>query len=130
MTLEDNRQIDSELLTKSLLDIAIEAWRLGRLFERLLAEQDTNKQDKYRAQFRWFQKKVESSLASLGMRIENIEGHPFDIGVAATPLNLEEFDQDDKLVIDQMLEPIIMSSTGVVRTGTVTLKKISESGEE
>lgn len=130
MVSEKNESINPELLTKSLLDIATEAWRVGRLFERLLVEQDTNKQDKYRAQFRWFQKKVESSLASFGMRIENIEGHPFDTGVAATPLNIEEFDQDDKLVVDQMLEPIIMSSTGVVRTGTVTLKKMSESGEE
>lgn len=130
MATENDEQLHSETIIQSLLDIATEAWRVGRLFERLLVEQDANKQDKYRAQFRWFQKKVESSLASLGMRIENIEGHPFDTGVAATPLNIEEFDRDDKLVIDQMLEPIIMSSTGVVRTGTVILKKISESGEE
>lgn len=125
---EDNQQTDSDL-TKSLLDLTVEAWRLGRLFERLLAEQDINKQDKYRAQFRWFQKKVEKSLADFGMRIENIEGHPFDTGVAATPLNIEEFGPNDKLVVEQMLEPIIMGSTGVVRTGTVTLKKISESEE-
>ena len=61
------------------------------------------------------------------MRIENIEGHPFDTGVAATPLNIEEFEPDDKLIIDQMLEPVVMSSTGVVRTGTVILKKINKS---
>lgn len=125
----NDAQLHSEAIIQSLLDIATEAWRVGRLFERLLAEQDINKQGKYRAQFRWFQKKVENSLAGFGMRIENIEGHPFDTGVAATPLNIEEFGPNDELVIDQMLEPIIMSSNSVIRAGTVTLKRVSESGE-
>lgn len=58
------------------------------------------------------------------MRIVNVEGHVFDPGMAATPLNLEEFKPDDTLIVDQMLEPIIMGPDGVVRTGTVTLRKV------
>ncbi len=58
------------------------------------------------------------------MRIVNIEGHPFDPGMAATPLNIEEFGSEDALVVDQMIEPIIMGPDGVARTGTVTLRKV------
>jgi hypothetical protein len=58
------------------------------------------------------------------MRIVNIEGHPFDTGMAATPLNIEEFNEKDTLIVDQMLEPIIMGSEGLVKTGIVTLRKI------
>ena len=58
------------------------------------------------------------------MRIVNVESHAFDPGIAATPLNIEEFGSEDVLVVDQMLEPIIMGPDGVVRTGTVTLRKV------
>ena len=84
---------------------------------------DESEQRRHQSQLRWFQKKVEESLSEVGMRIVSIEGHAFDPGMAATPLNLEEFEAHDALVVDQMLEPIVMGPTGVVRAGTVTLKK-------
>ena len=58
------------------------------------------------------------------MRIVNVEGHAFDSGMAATPLNIDEFDAKDALMVDQMLEPIIMGKEGLVKTGTVTLRKV------
>ena len=121
---EDSRQVSPETLAKALLDVAVESWRLGRLLDRLLTKLDAGEQGRYRSQFRWFQRKLEDSLTDTGMRIVNVEDHPFDPGMAATPLNIEEFESNDTLVVDQMLEPIIMGSDGVVRTGTVTLKKV------
>jgi hypothetical protein len=44
--------------------------------------------------------------------------------MAATALNAEDFDPDDNLVVDQMLEPIIMGEEGLARTGTVILRKV------
>ena len=113
-----------EVLTKSLLDVAVESWRFGRLFDRLLLKLDAGEQGRYRGQFRWFQRKLEDSLTDAGMRIVNVEGHDFDPGMAATALNIEEFGSDDALVVDQMLEPIVIGPEGVVRTGTVTLRKM------
>ena len=121
---EQTQEPDSADLTKSLLDIAVESWRFGRLFDRLLTKIDAGEQGRYRSQFRWFQKKLEDSLTDAGMRLVNVEGHPFDPGMAATPLNIEEFGSEDTLVVDQMLEPIIMGPDGVVRTGTVTLRQV------
>ena len=121
---ENMRQPSSEALTKSLLDVAVESWRFGRLFDRLLTTLDAGEQSRYRGRFQWFQRKLEDSLADAGMRIVNVEGHPFDPGVAATPLNIDEFESEDPLIVDRMLEPIIMGPDGVIRTGTVTLKKV------
>lgn len=121
---DDSQQADPATLTKSLLDVAVESWRFGRLFDRLLLKLDAGEQGRYRGQFRWFQRKLEDSLTDAGMRIVNVEGHPFDPGMAATPLNIEEFGSEDTLVVDQMLEPIIMGPDGLVRTGTVTLRKV------
>ena len=121
---DERQEPSSEDLKKSLLDIAIESWRFGRLFDRLLTKIDAGEQGRYQGQYRWFQKKLEDSLTVAGMRVVNVEGHPFDPGMAATPLNIEEFESQDKLVVDQMLEPIIMGPDGLVRTGTVTLRKV------
>ena len=121
---EQDGKFDLEVLTKSLLDVAVESWRFGRLFDRLLLRLDAGEQGRYRGQFRWFQRKLEDSLTDAGMRIVNVEGHDFDPGMAATPLNIEEFGSEDALIVDQMLEPIIMGPDGVVRTGTVTLRKV------
>ena len=85
---------------------------------------DAGEQGRYRGQSRWFQRKLEDSLTDAGVWIVNVEGQSFDPGIAATPLNIEEFGSEDALVVDQMLEPIIMGPEGVVRTGTVTLRKV------
>ena len=106
-----------------MLDVVVESWRFSRLFHRLLTKLDAGEQGRYRSQFQWFQRKLEESLTDAEMSIVNVEGQPFDPGVAATPLNIEEFKSDDSLIVDQMLEPIIMGPDGVLRAGTVTLRK-------
>jgi len=124
MTEENPQEPTTEALTQSLLDISIESWRFGKLFDRLLTKLDAGEQGRYRNQFRWFQKKIDESLGSAQLRVVNVEGHPYDPGMAATPLNMDEFEPQDVLVVDQMLEPILMGPNGVVKTGTVTLRKV------
>lgn len=112
------------LMRDSVISMAVESWRFGRVFDRLLTKLDAGEQHRYISQFRWFIKKVEEALELAEMRIVNVEGLPFDPGIAATPLNIDEFDAKDVLIVDQMLEPIIMGHEGLVRTGTVILKKV------
>lgn len=121
---ENSQEPTKKALTQSLLDISIEAWRFGKLFDRLLSKIDAGEQGRYRNQFRWFQKKIDESLGFAQLRIVNVEGHPYDPGMAATPLNMDEFEPQDVLVVDQMLEPILMGPDGVVKAGTVTLRKV------
>lgn len=114
----------NETLTTSLLEIAVESWRFSRVVDRLITKLDAGEQTRYRSQFRWFLKRLEQSLEAANLRIVNLEGQPFDPGLAATPVNIDEFDSNDKLAVDQMLEPTIMGPEGVIRTGTVTLRKL------
>ena len=60
----------------------------------------------------------------MDMRMVGIEGTAFDPGIAATPLNIEDFGPGDELEIDTMIEPIIMCGGELVRMGSVTLRKI------
>ena len=108
----------------SILSIAVESWRFAKLFNRLLSKLDAGEQNRYTNQFRWFLKKVEESLEQVNLRMVNIEGQKFDPGMAATPLNIDEFEPNDNLIVDQMLEPIIMGKDGIIKSGTVLLRKV------
>ncbi len=113
-----------EAMRDVVISMAVESWRFGRVFDRLLTKLDAGEQNRYKSQFRWFIKKVEEALEQAELRIVNVEGHLFDPGMAATPLNIAEFDAQDALMVDQMLEPIIMGKEGLVKTGTVILSKV------
>ena len=126
MASSEHDAVSSGALRDAVLSMATESWRFGRLFDRLLLKLDAGEQSRYMSQFRWFLKRVDEALARADLRIVNVEGHPFDPGMAATPLNVQEFDAGDDLVVDQMLEPIIMGNEGVVRAGTVTLRKVEQ----
>ena len=102
-----------ETLTRSLVDIAVEAWRLSRMLDRVLAKLDRLDEERYRRQVTWFAKKVDASLRDAGLRIVQIEGQPFDPGMAATALNLAEFGDDVSLVVDQMIEHTVMGPEGI-----------------
>ncbi len=124
MTEDTKLIISNGTMQQSLISIASESWRFSRVFERLVMKLDAGEKSRYQSQLRWFTKKVDEALAQVELRIVNVEGHPFDPGMAATPLNIEEFKPEDSLVVDQMLEPIIMDKNGLVKSGTVILRKL------
>ena len=111
-------------LQQTVIRLAIESWRFSKVFERMVTKLDAGEQARYRSQSRWFMKNIEDSLKETSLRIVNVEGSRFDPGMAATPLNAEEFGPDDALMVDQMIEPIIMGPEGLLRGGTVTLRKM------
>lgn len=111
-------------LEQSLIEVAVESWRFSRLFGKVVNKLDAGEAGRYLSQLRYFQKKVEDNLASSGLRLVNVEGHPYDPGMAASALNLGDFGPDDVLLVDQMVEPIIMGSDGLRKQGTVMLKKV------
>lgn len=115
---------EHDRLEQSLIDVAVESWRFSRLFGKVVNKLDAGEAGRYLSQLRYFQKKVEDNLASSGLRLVNVEGHPYDPGMAASALNLGDFGPDDVLLVDQMVEPIIMGSDGLRKQGTVMLKKV------
>jgi hypothetical protein len=119
-----NLATSSEHLEQSLIDVAVESWRFSRLFMRAVGKLDAGEAGRYQNQLRYFLKKVDESLESNGLKLVNVEGQPYDAGMAASALNLDEFEPDDVLLVDQMVEPIIMGPTGLRKEGTVMLRKV------
>lgn len=120
-----NRETDSTVQAQqSLIDIAVECWRFSRLFNKVVGKLDAGESGRYINQLRYFQKKVAESLDSNGLKLVNVEGQPYDVGMAASALNLGDFGPDDALLVEQMLEPIIMGPNGLRKQGTVMLRKV------
>lgn len=120
---EEAQSADS-LLESSLIEIAVESWRFSRLFGKVVGKLDAGESGRYANQLRYFQKKLEESLESNGLKLVNMEGQPFDPGMPVAALNLADFGPDDMLLVDQMVEPIIMGPNGLRKQGTVMLRKM------
>lgn len=121
--MSNEQLVGSEQLERSLIDVAVESWRFSRLFARLVSRLDASESSRYVNQLRYFQKKLEESLEASGLRLVNVEGQPFDPGIAASALNIGDFGPNDMLFVEQMVEPIIMGPEGLRKQGTVMLAK-------
>lgn len=121
--MEDSVSLPVKQLEKSLIDIVVESWRFAKLFSRLLTKLDAGEGARFVNQYRYYLKRLDEALEESGFRIANLEGHAYDPGIAASALNIGDFGPDDQLLVDQMIEPIIMGKNGLVRAGTVMLRK-------
>jgi hypothetical protein len=118
-----NRDAD-EHLERSLIDVAVDSWRFSRVFAKIVSKLDAGESNRYAGQLRYFLKKIEGHLDANGLKLVDIEGQPYDEGMAVSALNLGDFGPDDTLVVDQMLEPIIMGPDGMRKEGTVMVRKV------
>ncbi len=115
------------LLRNSIIDIAKEAFRFRNVFLSILSSKvDPFEQSRYYSQFGWFFKKIEEALELANMKLVDFTGKPYDAGMPVTPLNIEDFNEDDILYIGQMVTPIIMGNREIVSMGTVLLERKGE----
>jgi hypothetical protein len=108
----------------ALLDLATEGWRFQKLFSKALAKLEPVEAARFVNQHRFFSRKIDEALSAVGVRFVNIEGEQFDVGAAVTALNLADFGPEEAVVVDQMIEPIVMNQSGLLRAGTVILRKV------
>lgn len=124
MRIEGRADVDEQVDTEDLLiGLAVESWRLCRMFQRSIDTRDIKSAGRQSNQIRYFQRKLEDTLSPLGLRIVDLEGQPYEPGMAATALNAADFGPEDDLFVDQMMEPVVMGADGVRRTGTMMLRK-------
>lgn len=114
----------AELLEGALVELAIESWRFSKLFTRLVEKLDAGEQARHASQLRYFRKRLDDQLKDAGLTLVNLEGQEFDAGMAASAINASDFGPDDRLLVEQMVEPIVMSPDGLRRPGTVVLRKV------
>lgn len=117
-------ELSSDNEKKALIDLTVDSWRFSRLFLRVLGKLDAGEASRYVSQYKYYLEKLEQNLSDASLRLVNLEGQPYDTGMAVSAVNMEDFSSQDSLFIEQMLEPIIMGPDGIIRSGTVILGKV------
>lgn len=105
------------------LRLAVEGWRFSMTFLGLVEALDLQEQSRHLASWRFYRKQLNDTIQDLGFQIVDLVGHPFDVGLPVRALNLSEFQPDEQLIIDRMLEPVILKDGQVARTGTVMVRR-------
>ena len=111
----------TETLITAFVELITESYRLKKTFERLVKKSDFSEQARYINQISWYNKKISEIANDVGLNIVDIEGQKFDEGMAVTTINSDEFDKDDILYIEQMIEPTIMFENKILKIGTAVL---------
>jgi hypothetical protein len=109
-----------------MVELAIESWRFQKLFGRALAKLDAGESSRFANQHRYFIRKIDECLESIGFHLVNLEGQTYEHGSAVSALNIADFKAEDHLVVDQMIEPVVMGKEGLLRSRTVVLRKAEE----
>lgn len=111
----------NDIQKNSLITIATESFRFQKTFEKVIQQIGFEESRKYQNQLNYYAKRVSKSLDIFGVRILDLEGKAYDPGMPVSPINIEDFEADDQLFIQQTVEPIVMMDDTVLKMGTVLL---------
>jgi len=106
-----------------LAELAVESWRFAKEYRRLVLKLDANEQNRFSNKLNYFLQRLHFCLAEGGLTLVSLEGQPYEMGIAADVLNLDDYSPGDDLIIDQMIEPVIMGPDGIIRTGKAMVRR-------
>ena len=106
--------------------MAIASWRFRRTFGNAMMKLEAGESQKYIGQYNWVMRKVKDAMDAAGMWYVDLEMQKYDIGLPVTAVNLDDFEPDESLYIEQMIEPVIMGDGGLKNYGKVMLGRIEK----
>lgn len=124
---------NSDALRMSIAEIAAESWRYERALNKVLKRMDVMDAERFSRQYSYFAGRVDRAVAEAGLRVLDLVGQPYSVGLPVQAMNLEDFDEDEPLIVTQTIEPVIMGDGRVIKTGMVMLDRVQgavEGGDE
>lgn len=106
-----------------IIALITELYRFNGTFERMLTKISEDDVLKYKSKYKWFSNCVFEISETIGVQIVDLNGKAYDMGLPVTALNLDDYNENDLLIISQMLEPILMRRGTVLKVGTVMVGK-------
>ena len=113
----------SEQGVEAVAIIASEWFKTNRRLARLTTEAAPSRLERERAQLLFSRNRVEAALAGVGVRLVTHEGSDFGPEIPAEPVNPEDFDTDEGLVVSETLEPTVVHDGRIVARGRVVLAR-------
>lgn len=118
-TVENSEQ----LLT--IAELIVEDYRFRRSYLSVMEKLFTEEKRKYESAYNFHLNKTAELSKKLGLRIVDFEGKTYDEGLPITPLNADEFNIADNLIVEQTIEPTVLTTDGnIIRYGKIILGKL------
>ena len=115
-----NKNIDDLSVVAEFL---IEDFRFTRSYLSIMDKLFLEERKRYESAYNFHANKVEELANKYNLKMAVYKkGDLYDDGYPIVPLNADEFEKDDVLYIEQMIEPIILTVDGkIIRQGTAIL---------
>ncbi len=114
---------DARMPRDVLVLLAVEWWKANRRLLRLAAEAAPDRLERERAQAAYAGRRIEAALAELGLRLAEHTGQPYSPGLPAEPVNPEDFDTEEGLVVADTIEPTVLAHGRILLRGKVVLRR-------
>lgn len=113
----------SEEGAQALALVASEWFKAARRLSRLTQETAPGRVERERAQLAYAHGRIEGVLAKNGLRMVTHEGAEYSAQLPVEPVNPEDFDSEEGLVVQETLEPTVLLDGRVVARGRVVLRR-------
>ena len=113
----------SEQGAEALAIIVTEWFRTARRLGRLTQESAPDRLERERAQLAYSERRIQDILAVYGLRLVTYDGSEFSAQLPAEPINPEDFDSEEGLIISETIEPTVLYEGKIVLRGRVVLAR-------
>ena len=113
-------------------ELVVEEYRFLKSYLSMMNKLFAEETAKYKSAYQFHVDRIMDILNRSDMKIVDLTNKPYDDGLSIIALNMEDFDKKDKLIISQVIEPLIISTIdgSIIKSGTVILEKIENKEEK
>ena len=113
---------DNQEMIKAISDFLVEDYRFQQSFMSAVNKLFNEEIKKYISSYVFHTNKIKELADKMQLQLRVFDGIDYSEGLPVTPLNADEFASAENLVIEQTIEPTVITLNGdIVRQGTVIL---------
>ena len=107
---------------KTIAEILVEDFRFSRSYLSVVDKLFMEEKKKYESTYNFHRTKIAELANNFHLRMVFFDGKEYNEGLPVTSLNIDEFGEEERLIVQQTIEPTILTADGqIVKIGTVIL---------
>jgi hypothetical protein len=106
---------------ETMARLAVEYWKLLRVFERALDSVPEERRERFASQGRYAADRLDDLLRERKMSVQSFDGMDFEINLPASAVNGDEFPNRTDVVVARTIEPAVIADMRPVLMGKVYL---------
>ena len=107
---------------KTIAEILVEDFRFSRSYLSVVDKLFMEEKKKYESTYNFHRTKIAELAKNFHLRMVFFDGKEYNEGLPVTSLNIDESGEEERLIVQQTIEPTILTADGqIVKIGTVIL---------